>query len=748
MADRGINLSPIKWLGLVITIIALTNMAILLNVPVLRQIFSFIFLAFIPGFLLLSVLKLNKLGLVEKIVLSVGLSVAFSMLFGLVVNGSLLAIGYTKPLSTISLLISFSTATIVLASIAYIRNRDTTFSFSNFKLTTREKKFLIVPALFPLVSIIGMRIMNLTDNNVILMLLLFMIPAYVIFISFSNRGVSEKVYPTAIFLISISLLLMYSLRSNHIIGSDTHREYFIFLTTLDNLHWSKLGFGPLDACLSISILPAISQTFLNISQEYLFKLLCSLIVSILPLVVYLLSKKYIGSFYAFLASVFFMSQIMFLWTPSEVRSNIAVLFFALAIMVMFHDGISEFGKKALFIIFAASTIVSHYSTTYIVFFVLLLTWVGMQILSSIASRQKELASLPAENPVIEGTLPNFSSQGGSSRGSGAMAYKATTLELIQTQLGRGITITIIALFLAMLFLWYSEMTDPTFSAGVRFVYHSFAKWQWFLAKDIGGQPVVQAAIGRTLPYTGVPQRIEFVFSWLTIILLIFGLLTTARRFKTMVSTPDAGHKKLNFSLKKFEAEYLMLSTICFILLVATVALPYVSRYYGAVRTYFQMMVPLSIFFVIGGIELAKYLKLRRYWVVLVVLIPYFLCTTGAMCQISGFPRAITLNSEGPLYDMYISDAESYSAKWVREYAEQGEKIYATYYAEDVLLSQGKIPGYGIPGSRICGLREDKEIDGYIYLRHLDIDEGLVTKYPIAFSEKSKIYANARSQVYR
>ena len=268
-----------------ISILIITGLVILLDIPVLRQLFGFIFLTFVPGFFLLHILKLNKLGLVDKIVLSVGLSVAFLMLFGLLVNGSLLAIGYAKPFSTTSLLISFSTVTIVLAIFAYIRNKGITFSFSNFKLTTGEKAFLIVPALFPLLSIVGMRIMNLTDNNVLLMLLLFLIPVYVIFISFSNRRVPEKVYPATIFLISISLLLMYSLRSSHIIDGDTHREFFIFLTTLDNLRWGQLGFGVLDACLSISILPTIYQTFLNINPEYLFKILFSLIASILPLIV-------------------------------------------------------------------------------------------------------------------------------------------------------------------------------------------------------------------------------------------------------------------------------------------------------------------------------------------------------------------------------------------------------------------------------------------------------------------------------
>ncbi len=749
MAERGVNLSPIKWLGLVITIIAVTNITIILDIPVLRQISGFIFLTFIPGFLLLFILKLNKLGLVEKIVLSVGLSVAFSMLFGLLVNSLLLALGYTKPLSTIPLLISFSIATIILAAIAYIRNKGITFSFSNFKLTTREKAFLIVPALFLLLSIVGTRLMNLTDNNVLLMLLLFLISAYVIFISFSNRRVSERVYPAVIFLISISLLLMYSLRSNHLIGADTHLEYFMFLTTLDNFHWGELGFFNLDSLLSISMLPAIYQIFLNIDPEYLFKLLYSVIVSILPLVVYILSKKYIGSFYAFLASVFFMSQIIFLWTPSAARVNIAILFFGLAIMVIFHNGISGFSKRALFIVFAASIIMSHYGTTYVSFLVLLFTWIGMQILARIVSRRKEVATLSAGSYTPKKNPPVLPPQGESPPGYDALAYRAAALESSQTQRKRGITIAFLALFLAMLFFWYSQMTGPTFTYGVQFIYETFTSWSEFFGIEFR-EYTVQSALGRTLPYAEIPQTIEFVFSWLTIIFIAIGVLATISRFKGMVSITDSGHRKSNFLLKKFDAEYLVLAIICCALLVMAAVLPHISRDYGMSRTYLQMMIPLSIFFVIGGIVASKYLKSRPYWVILVVLIPYFLCTTGAMSQLFSFPRNITLNSEGTLYeDMYVSDEESYAAKWIKEYG-GGTRIYTgAWPGPRVLLSQGKIPRWRTLLSFISQYQEGKKIDGYLYLRHTDITVGrVVTEYPDLFARKSKLYTTGGSAVYR
>lgn len=686
----------------VIAVLLVTDLAVALNIPVLRQVLGFLFLTFLPGFLVVSILKLDKLGLLEKIVLSVGLSVAFLMFYGLAVNSSLLAIGYIKPLSTIPLLISFGLATIALAIVARIRNKNITFSFSKLRLTTGEKAFLIVPSLLPLLSIVGMRIMNLNDNNIILMVLLFLIPAYVIFVSFLNRRVPENVYPIAIFLISISLLLMYSLRSNHILGADQHTEYYILQITLDNLHWSQLGFNLFDTCLSISLLPAIYQTFLNINPEYLFKILYSLIFSISPLVVYILSKKYIGSFYAFLASVFFMSQKMFLWTPAgHTRTHIAVLFFALIIMVLFHDNIGKFGKRALLIIFAMSILISHYATSYIVFFVLLFTWAGMQILSRITSPQ--------------------------------------------TRLKMGITSTFMALFLTTLFMWFSQMTGPTFRTGVHFIKQTFVKWEQFFVLEERGA-FVQAGFGEGGQYFNIlPQRMEIAFSWLTILFIAIGVLVTMGRFKRMVSF--SGDEKPSFLMKKFDAEYLMLSIACSTLLVVTVVLPYIGKGYDTSRTYFQMMVLLSTFFVTGGIIVAKYLKSRPYLVILVVLIPYFLCTSGAIAQLFGFPRDFTLNSEGFLYDTYyVHDQENYSARWIKEYAGERTAIYIT--RGHLLVSQGKIPWSRVR-PLISTYQEGKEIDGFIYLRHTDIgDDGLVVKYPDLFAGKSKIYSNGGSEVYK
>ena len=309
-----------KWFVCIIVSAFITDLVNLLNIPFLRQILGFLFLTLLPGVLILQILKLNKIGSTEKFVLSVGLSISFLMFFGLLVNNLSLSFGYETPLATIPLLISLNIAFVVLGITGYKINKDSIFTLPNLNLSTSEKAFLIIPMLFPVLSLFGTRIMDTADNNIILMFMLFLITIYVAFVCFFNQKFPKRLYPVVIFLISISLVLAFVLRSNHIMGMDDHTEYYYFLTTLGNLHWSTFGHSALDACLCISILPTIYQSILNANQEYLFKILIPLIYSISPLIVYLLSKKYVGETYAFLASFFYIAQHTFVAFPGDVRN--------------------------------------------------------------------------------------------------------------------------------------------------------------------------------------------------------------------------------------------------------------------------------------------------------------------------------------------------------------------------------------------------------------------------------------------
>lgn len=622
------NFGAKKLFASIILALCITDLAILLNIPFLRQILGFLFLTILPGLLILQILKLDKIGIVEKFVLSVGLSVSFLMFFGLFIDKLYFSLGYTIPLSTISLVVSFSAAMIILCVIGY---KTKTFEKSfiktnknwlqNLNLSTSEKAFLVVPILFPALSIFGTHVMNTTDNNAILIFLLFLIPIYVVFMSFFNHRIPKRIYPVTIFLISISLILLWSLRTNHPIGIDTQVEYHFFQMTFRSLHWSISEYSILNACLSITLLPTIYQSILNVNSEYLFKLLYPLIFSLSPLVVYVLSKKYVGEGYAFLASFFFMSQKIFIWATANARTVLAVFFFALAIMVLFNDGIDTLKKRILFMTFMASGIVSHYSTTYLFFFIILTSWLLMEIFVKIYTFKKI------------------------------------------------ISITLVFLFFGLIFFWYSQITVAAFNTGVQFFGETFLNLnEFFVAESHSGHP--ETLLGKDIMQKGIPHKLEFVSTWAIFVLIGIGVLTLLKKHKKMVSFSNLENLKPDFLKRKFDVGYFVLMLACSGVLVGAIAIPHALLHYDTGRWFAVPVIVLSVILIIGGIALSKYLRVRPYLLILLVIIPYFFCcsSTALIYQAFDVPRSIILNSDGGeqydwLYRAYFDDQKTFAKKW-------------------------------------------------------------------------------------
>ncbi len=738
MSNEIESLGAKRYFSIILLIILITDLVILLNIPFLRQITGFLFLTLLPGLLILHILKLNKLGFVEKCILSWGVSVSFLMFFGLLINSSLFNLDYKTPLATFPLLISFNIAFIVLAAIGYKVNKGPFFSLPNLNLNTAEKAFLVIPILFPALSIFGMNVMNTTDNNIILMFLLFLIPIYVIFVCFFNHKFPKRIYPVVIFLISISLLLLLALRSDHLLGDDVHAEYHFFRTTLDNLHWSIAGHSNLDACLAISLLPAIYQSILNISPVFLYKILPSVLCSVFPVIIYVISKKYVGEFYGFLASMYFMSNNTFLWTEYNARAVIAMLFFAFAVMTLFNDRIEPLKKRMLFIVFMASCMVSHYSSTYAFFFVMLATFVGLEILSKKYSFKKV------------------------------------------------ISVTIVVLFFAMIFFWYSQVTETAFNSGVNFVEQTFNSLFNFAVIEAKSKPA-QMLLGEGIMQKSIVYKIHWVLTWITFAFIGIGVATLIRKYKEM-SFPELKFKKPDFLKGKFEVVYFVLVLACSGLLVTILAIPHISKGYGLGRAYPIASTILAVFFVIGGIMLWKYLnkiiaalhgkaslnnkksvikklflkketfaketkkgkngsEVLAYLIILLVLIPYFLCVTGAMYNIFGVPHSIILNPDynGNWGIRHVQ--EDYSGRWLKNNTDQRNEAYADARMHRVLLT------HSIDSIRAKDIKSIKcGINSYICLGYYNIIKKIeqydMTEYSDVFIEKNRIYDNGGSEVWR
>lgn len=692
------NLDVKQYFTFLVAIIILTDIVILFNIPFLRQILGFLCFTIIPGLLILHVLKLNKIEFLKKFVLSVGLSVAFLMFGGLLVNSFYPLI--SKPLSLEPILISFNIILLILAFIAYKRNKDD-FDMKdvlNFKLDLKDKLTspLIFPILFPFMAVFGTYLMNTQENNIILLAMLFLIPAYVVAVVYLRDRIPEATYPVAVLMIGMSLLLMHGLTSYHLMGRDIHTEFYCFRLVASNFHWDiSKYYNAYNACLSVTILPMVYQSLTDINSEYIFKMFFGLIGSITPLGIYIIAKKYIGKRYAFLASLLFIFQFAFIYSQqSSTKQGIATLFFVLAILILFDMEVDKLSKKILFLIFMFSVVVSHYTTAYI-FFIL-----TMMILFALSS--KSVFSAEKANKFINA----------------------------------GITV----LFFSVIFFWYSQVTQAPFNSGINFVEQTFRNLGNFFVEDLRN-PSQLNVVGIGLETATIPNKISVYVHDAIFATIGIGVITLLWKYK--------------YYKEKIDAEYFVGILICAGLLASFVALPFVSQGYGGQRFFLQVLVFLAPVFVIGGNTIAKIIRRPKMDVIilLILLISLFSCVTYLQYHFYGIPYSPDYEQEGLNRDeYYIYNQELVAATWLKEHSTTDLRVYKDFYAGTRLSL-----AYGLHNPFRCAMFKNESVNGYVYLTRVNTvnkevysSYGIktnITDYSELFEKKGKIYSNGESEIY-
>lgn len=409
------------------------------------------------------------------------------------------------------------------------------------------------------------------------------------------------IYPSIIYLMGITITLVYAFTTNYTEVSDTAREYFLYATVIDNgfLAFWEIVTGSVQrvislqsSCLSSTLFPAILQKITGIEPLLFFKLYSSFIIPILPVAVYFIARRFTSNLHAFLVAVLFMGQVCFLQAPSIARSNMALLFFALSLLVILHPDLSKRVRFPALFVLATGMVISHYGTTFASLFILGTTGVTVSLWWLIKRRQ-----LPYRNSIL-----------------------VVCLSLII-----GITV------------WYGFITHTPLTEGISFIERSTSTevtvspegsdtQEYYEITELSSRDkIIQAALGTKNPDGDTTFTFNwalFVFSWLTVMLMSYGLLITLLKWRRVKVVP---------------LEYLVLSIIGYVTIIGVVALPMVSRGYGIERTYYQMLVFLGIYFIFGCSDIAQRLKLKAYMVILPVLLPYFYFTytTGIIHSITG-----------------------------------------------------------------------------------------------------------------
>jgi uncharacterized membrane protein len=341
-------------------------------IPILRQIIPVVYLLFVPGILILRVIRVHNIGSVEVFLYSVGLSITCIMFIGFFINLIYPLLRIFNPISLWPLIITFSIFVVVLSFLCYWRDKD----YSNPDFIDSEdllSPYVLFLFLIPFLAIFGTYLMNLYKNNILISVLFIIISLIVIL--FAYNKISRKFYPLTIFIISISLLFQTSLISNYITGFDIQSEYYLTSLVIKNGFWNLTFNVDYNNMLSDTMLAPILSIISEIDLDWIFKIVYPLLFSLVPLGLYIVFKKQTSEKIAFLSSFFFMSFYVFYTEMLGLaRQEIAEIFLVLLLLVMITRNLSNITRSFFLIIFGISLIVSHYGIAYIYMFSLLIVY--------------------------------------------------------------------------------------------------------------------------------------------------------------------------------------------------------------------------------------------------------------------------------------------------------------------------------------------------------------------------------------
>ncbi len=353
------------------------------HIPIFGDIVTLLYLGFIPGIIILRILKLHDLGNTFTTLLSVGLSVISVLLVGLFMNQIYPLLGITHPIENIPLLVTFTLYNMGLLVISYFKDRDYSHESSS-KLSMdliTSNQFLFI-CLLPLIAIIGAYTLQYYGNNQIQIGLLLTICLLVILMAWGH--LKKEYYHLAIFSVAISILYYSVLISNHIWGYDIFFEYQFATYVIKNGIWDYTWPHAYNAMLSVVMYAPIYNKLSGMTLTWIFKFIYPFLFSLISIGLYKIFEERTGSKVAFLAAFFFIAYNGFSygWMVQMARQQIAEIFLVLLVWLMVDRKIPQNKRKILYLLFGIGLILSHYSVTYLFMFVLLATIITLTILSS------------------------------------------------------------------------------------------------------------------------------------------------------------------------------------------------------------------------------------------------------------------------------------------------------------------------------------------------------------------------------
>ena len=774
---------PVRaWLPVVVGCAVLTGLVLGdVEWPVVRSLLTAWLFVAVPARHLGAKLRWRVQG-TERLVLSLALVLLGALSGALALNTLLPVLGVARPLDPAPTVLAADVA--VLALLTWRRGRVP----APVRRARWHHGALVVPWPAPDVALVGgsavavllavagaVRLNNGGDGAVTSAALVTVTVVFVAALVARGR-VREPALHLCVYGQSLALLLMTSLRGWHITGHDIQREFHVMQLTSAAGHWDVEAFrDAYNACLSITVLPTVITNVTGGPPEAAFKVWTQLIFALTPVVVFLIARRSTTVGVSLLGAVFFVAfPTYFTDMPYLNRQEVAFAFVAVAILTIVLREESLGRRRLLFALFSAGTVLSHYSTTYVLIGVALmaaglrLTLAGaLPLLPSRLRWLHRMRRMPVgrwrRTRLVVGPLNIALLIAMSFAWSGLLTHtdhqllltaQATLDEVLHpgTEDARSSDVTYNLLAggrfdPAQRLRAYRDRTlTTTAEARARGEYYPTAVLDRYPAPVTEPPQLPLTTAGRALDAVhvdaaAVNATIRSGAAKLLQVFVCVGLLALAlnavARFKPL-------------------PELVLLGVASFAVVVSQVVLPQVSVDYGVLRAFQQSLIVLAPFLATGAMMCLRPLRAWADRAAAAFTIAFLVSLTGLQPQLTGgYPAQLNLNDAGLYYDIYYPhDQELAATRWLFERAHQaGADVQTDRY------TAARLPGLVDDGTADIyptQLRTDR----YVLLGWSTVRSGravvtvlgdqLTYHYPRQLLQDTRnlVYDNGGAEVYR
>lgn len=775
------------------------------------NIVGFIFLAVVPGWLTVLSIRFKSLPFFGVLSLIVALSLLELMVMGLLGNYILPKFGIIHPLTQMVLIFEMGALLAILSGVAWVRLRDWKLDIgAKFKEIFPSKIDLLLsflPIIFVLQSIVGALRLNNGASGAVTLFMLGEIAVFGLILYIYAKKVGENTIPTSLFFVSLSLLLMTSLRGWFITGHDVQIEYQVFELTKNANLWN-IGFyhDAYNACLSITILPTIFFNLLKVSDPYIYKFFFQFFFAFCAGLVFLISRNWVDKRLSFLASFYFLAfPTFFTDMPFLVRQEIAFLFYGLMLWIIFEKSLDIKIRRIIFMILGVGVILSHYSTTYTTLFIFMLAVVSRPFFmmmfkyiqkKSVLLKDSALYTTNENQPAFSGAKIAFDmivalfvlsflwTSVITNTGGNLSKVLLSTISAIGsgfTENSRSTDATNLLSFRTpsqqqQFNTYIKKVIEPVRTKAVAGVYYDKSIYEKYTYKTLPDEKLPLTSLGMFVQKSGI----DFVT-----LITLFGRLLA----KLMEILAPLGILYLLIKsrvARTVDDEFFLLSIFSLIFIFLNIVIPVLSTEYGIFRALQQSMYVLALPMVLGSLWIGELFSKVAHTVIsrlhlrfftrcenqpiqekegssfaVALALVFFLYSTSFIMQLfGGTPAMLYLNNSGRYYDnLLIKEPEFSAVDWLGG-ATQNDvngvkiKIQTDLYSRKRLATMSSLEAYNeiYPGA--------VRIDSYVFLSQATVlkqratlvygGDQITYTYPVRFLDVNKdlIYNNGTAEVYR